>query len=173
MPQLGTNRKKGTGSIRERSAGHYELRYYDKDDQRQAVQRSWRPVRNVAPASGPPAQRWPCSLPTLRLAGTSIPAMPKPSQRSTLSPNRAPGRLGKAPGRMAGALRVGWPCLHHPARLQHPPSASRLQSATWPCRLFVRGDVDRLYAHWRAEGMSQAGVVHPPPPGITRRAEPG
>ena len=37
MPQLGTNRKKGTGSIRERSAGHYELRYYDKATQRQAV----------------------------------------------------------------------------------------------------------------------------------------
>ena len=37
MPQLGTNRKKGTESTRERSAGHYELRYYDKATQRQAV----------------------------------------------------------------------------------------------------------------------------------------
>ena len=32
--------------------------------------------------------------------------------------------------------------------------------ATWPCRLFGARDVDRLYAHWHAEGMSQAGVVH-------------
>jgi hypothetical protein len=36
-PQLGSNRKKGTGAIRERSAGHYELRYYDKATKRQAV----------------------------------------------------------------------------------------------------------------------------------------
>ena len=33
----GTNRRKGTGSIRERSAGHYELRYYDKATKSQAV----------------------------------------------------------------------------------------------------------------------------------------
>ena len=41
-------------------------------------------------------------------------------------------------------------------------SASRLQSATWPCRLLVRGDVGTRFLHalWRAEGMSQAGVVH-------------
>jgi hypothetical protein len=37
MPQLGSNRKKGAGSIRERWAGHYELRYYDKATRRQAV----------------------------------------------------------------------------------------------------------------------------------------
>ena len=43
MPQLGTNRKKGTGSIRERSAGHYELRYYDKATSGRPCERSWRP----------------------------------------------------------------------------------------------------------------------------------
>jgi len=34
MPQSGSNRKKSIGSIRERSSGQYELRYYDKLTQR-------------------------------------------------------------------------------------------------------------------------------------------
>jgi hypothetical protein len=37
MARLGSNRNKGIGSLRERSAGHYELRYYDKLTKRQAV----------------------------------------------------------------------------------------------------------------------------------------
>ena len=75
MPQLGTNRKKGTGSIRERSAGHYELRYYDKATQRQAVRTFVAPRAERGASIRAARARWPHSLPTLRLAGTSIPTM--------------------------------------------------------------------------------------------------
>ena len=53
MPQLGANRKKGTGSIRERSAGHYESSDTDdKATQRQAVRTfvALRVPRRSAPA---------------------------------------------------------------------------------------------------------------------------
>ena len=61
---------------------------------------------------------------------------------------------------MAGALRVGRPA--DTTRHGYSIRAERFKAAIGNVALSALGarDVDQLYAHWRAEGMSQAGVVH-------------
>ena len=61
---------------------------------------------------------------------------------------------------MAGALRVVGRA--HTTRHGYSIRAERFKAAIGNVALSALGprDVDRLYAHWHAEGMSQAGVVH-------------
>ena len=76
-----------------------------------------------------------------------------------MSPNRAPGRVGKC-------WTNGWPIASRSAgpttRHGYSLPAERFKAAIGNVAVSALGprDVDRLYAHWRAEGMSQAGVVH-------------
>ena len=138
MPQLGTNRKKGTGSIRERSAGHYELRYYDKATQRQAV-RTFVAPRAERGASIRAARAALAVLVADVEAGRYVYSRDAKAEPA-LDPEPQPGT------RTVGEVLDEW--LAHCESVGRPTrpgtvtasalSASRLQSATWPCRLLVR-----------------------------------
>ena len=160
MPQQGTNRKKGTGSIRERSAGHYELRYYDKATQRQAV-RTFVAPRAERGASIRAARAALAALVADVEAGRYVysrdakaePALDPEPQLGTRTVGEVLDDGRRIASRLAGPTRPG-------TVTASALSASRLQSATWPCRLLVRATWTGSTLSWRAEGMSQAGVVH-------------
>ena len=160
MPQLGTNRKKGTGSIRERSAGHYELRYYDKATQRQAV-RTFVAPRAERGASIRAARAALAALVADVEAGRYVYSHDAKAEPA-LDPEAQPGT------RTVGEVLDEW-LAHcesvgraHTTRHGYSIRAERFKAAIGNVAVSALGarDVDRLYAHWRAEGMSQAGVVH-------------
>ena len=140
MPRLGSIRKKGTGSISERSAGHYGFRYYDKATKRQAVRTFVAPRAERGASIRAARAALPALVADVSPAGMSTPTMPIPSQRSTLTP---PGRQDSwgCAGRVAHALRVSWPCPHprngYRIRAERFKAAigsvtlSALGSATW------------------------------------------
>ncbi len=160
MPQLGSNRKKGTGSIRERSAGHYELRYYDKATKRQAV-RTFVAPRAEGGASIRAARAALAALVADVESGRYVyarDANPEPA----VDPQPQPG------ARTVGDVLDEW-LAHcesvgraHTTRNGYRIRAERFKAAIGSVALSALGsrDVDHLYAHWRAEGMTQAGVVH-------------
>jgi integrase len=160
MPQLGSNRKKGTGSIRERSAGHYELRYYDKATKRQAV-RTFVAPRAERGASIRAARAALASLVADAECGRYVyarDANPEPALDSEPQPG----------ARTVGDVLDDW-LAHcesvgraHTTRNGYRIRAERFKAAIGSVALSALGsrDVDQLYAHWRAEGMTQAGVVH-------------
>ena len=160
MPQLGSNRKKGTGSMRERSAGHYELRYYDKATKRQAV-RTFVAPREERGASIRAARAALAALVADVESGRYVyarDANPEPA----VDPQPQPG------ARTVGDVLDEW-LAHcesvgraHTTRNGYRIRAERFKAAIGSVALSALGsrDVDQLYAHWRAEGMTQAGVVH-------------
>jgi hypothetical protein len=157
MPQLGSNRKKGTGSIRERSAGHYELRYYDKANTRQAVRTSVAP-RAERGASIRAARATLAALVADVESGRYVyarDANPEPA----LDPEPQPD------ARTVGDVLDEW--LAHCESVGRPYTtrhnyrirAERFKAAIGNVALSAFGarDVGQLYAHWRAEGITQAG----------------
>ncbi len=144
MPQLGSNRKKGAGSIRERSAGHYEFRYYDKATRRQAVRTF------VAPR---PEQGASIRAARATLAGTVGPwcARYRPGLRSLARRGHDSSRRGPPP---PGAAR----CAQRPGLARSPGQVSAWQKAPWPS--------------WRRWRRSSSSAVAQPLPSASRQCVP-
>ena len=171
MPHVGSNRKKGTGSIRQRSAGHYELRYYDKAAKRQAVRTFVAP--RAEPGASIRAAR--AALATLVAdveAGRYIYARDaKPEAALDQEPQPSTKTVGNLLDEwLADCESVG---RAHTTLHGYHVRAERFKAPIGDMTLQDLGarDVDQLYAvACRGHDSSRRC---PPPPCTTGRAEPG
>ncbi len=156
-------RQYGQGSLRERSAGHYELRAYS---------RSGRQVTTTYPGRGEPpvgkreAQRALARFVAEVEAGTFVPARQRRAPAATLE--EAPPRP-TGPDHTLAALLDAW-LAQCEARGKAPTTmrgyrlrAGRYKASTLgtkPVDTIGGEDIDKLHATWVREGMSHAGVLH-------------
>ena len=140
-------RQKGTGSIRERSPGHYELRVYDAATNRQVV-RTYRASRPEKGAG-------------IRAARAEL---------AKLVAEVAEGKHRQVPQRATVAeLLDRWLAQREavgraPTTLDdYAASCRRIKATAIGTKAVVKLttlDIDQAYAAWRANGMTTATVIH-------------